>query len=69
MDFEHVYPGFESRESHEFFFYYFFYLFFMFFFCHYYYSANLQTQHYCLYSDSPTLLPVMMPRPPALSGL
>ena len=38
------------------------------FFCHYYYSANLQIQHYCLYSDSPTLLPLIMPRPPSNFG-
>ena len=57
-------------------------IFFMFF-CHYYYSANLQlsqflmvflptlansTHDYCLYSVSPTLLPLMMPRPPAPSA-
>ena len=27
MDFEPMYPGFESRESHDFFFYYYFLLF------------------------------------------
>ena len=49
------------RELHDFFFFFFFLLiflfiyFFMFFVCHYYYSANLQIQHYCLYSVSPTL--------------
>ena len=58
VDFEPTYPGFESGESHTF--------FLIIFFCHYYYSANLQIQHYCLYSDSPTLLLLMMPRPPAL---
>ena len=26
-------------------------------------------QHYCLYSDSPTFLPLMMPRPPAPSAI
>ena len=57
MDFEPMYPGFESRESHD------------FFFCQYYYSANLQIQHYCLYSVSPTLLLLMMPWPPAPSAL
>ena len=35
------------------------------FFCHYYYSANLQIQHYRLYSVSPTLLLLIVPRPPA----
>ena len=69
VDFEHMYPGFESRESHEFFFITFLYSFFYVFFCHYYYSANLQIQHYCFYSDSPTLLPFMMPKPPAPSAL
>ena len=56
-----------------FFFFDFFNLFifcvFFFFFCHYYYSANLQIQHYCLYSVFPTLLLLMMPRPPAPSAL
>ena len=37
-----------------------------FLFCHYYYSAN---QQHCLYSDFPTLLPLMMPRPPVPSAL
>ena len=45
---------------------FFFLCFFFFFFGHNYYSANLQIQHYCLYSVSPTLLLLMMPRPPAL---
>ena len=58
--------GFESRGSHDFFIIIFFYIYF---FGHYYYSANLQIQHYCLYSDSPTLLPLMMHRPPAPSAL
>ena len=44
-------------------------MFFFFFFFHYYYSAYLQIQHYCLYSVSPTLLLLMMPRPPAPSAL
>ena len=65
VDFEPMSPGFETRESHDF----FLLIFFMFFFCHYYYSANLQIQHYCLYSLSPTLLLLMMPRPPAPSAL
>ena len=72
VDFEPMYPGFESRKSHEFFlffFYHFFMFFFFVFFCHYYYSAKLQIQHYCLYSVSPTLLLLMMPRPPAPSAL
>ena len=30
---------------------------------------TVQSQHYCLYSDSPTLLLLMMPRPPAPSAL
>ena len=71
VDFEPMYPGFESRKSHVFFlkiFYIFFFMFF-FFFCYYYYSANLQIQHYCLYSVSPTLLLLMMPRPQAPSAL
>ena len=67
MDFESMGPGFESRELHEFI--YLFIYFFYVFFCHYYYSANLQIQHYCLYSVSPTLLLLMMPRPPAPSAL
>ena len=62
VDFEPIYRGTESRETHDFF-------IIIIIFCHYYYSANLQIQHYCLYSDSPTLLPLMMPRPPALSAL
>ena len=72
VDFEPMCPGFEPRESPDFFlFIYFFYVFFFFFFffCNYYYSANLQIQHYCLYSVSPTLLLLMMPRPPAPSAL
>ena len=50
VDFEPMYPGFESRELHEIFFIVFFLFFFLcfFFFCHYYYNANLQIQHYCL---------------------
>ena len=70
MDFEPMCPGFESRESHAFFFFFFFliFLFFMLF-CHYDYSANFQIQHNCLYSVSPTLLLLMMPRPPAPSAL
>ena len=76
MDFEPMCPEFESRESHDFFFFFFLiflffiYLFIYFFFvCYYYYSANLQIPHYCLYSVSPTLLLLMMPRPPAPSAL
>ena len=30
---------------------------------------TVQIQHYCLYSDLPTLLPLMMPRPPVPSAL
>ena len=51
------------------FFLFFLFIFFYVFFYHYYYSANLQIQHYCLYSVSPTLLLLMMPRPPAPSAL
>ena len=79
MDFEPMCPGFESRECVPgsnlgnrmffLFFYDFFIYLFILFFCHYYYSANLQIQHYCLYSVSPTLLLLMMPRPPAPSAL
>ena len=74
MDFEPICPGFQSRESHDFFFLIFLFIFFLcffffFFFCHYYYSANLQIQHSCLYSVSPTILLLMMPRPPAPSAL
>ena len=62
---------FDSRNS-RFFFCFSFYLFiflFFYFFCHYYNSANLEIQHYCLYSVSPTLLLLMMSRPPAPSAL
>ena len=72
MDFELMCPGFESRESHDFFFFFNFFIYYFFFyvfFCLYYDSANLQIQHYCLYSVSPTLLLLMMPRPPAPSAL
>ena len=31
--------------------------------------CRTRIQHYCLYSDSPTCLPLMMPRPPAPSAL
>ena len=59
MDFEPIYSGFESRESHDFFIY-FFYVFF---------GIIVKVQICkCLYSDSPTLLPLMMPRPPAPSA-
>ena len=64
VDFEPMYPGFETRELHDFFFFLFIY-----FFCHYSYSENLQIHHYCLYSVSPTSLLLMMPRPPAPSAL
>ena len=67
VDFEPMWPGFESRESHDFFLL-FFYLFFMFFVI-IITVKNLQIQHYCLYSVSPTLLLLMMPRPPAPSAL
>ena len=61
-----MYPRFESRESHEIFIYIYI---FLNVFCHDYYSANLQIQHYCRYSDSPTLFALMMPRPLAPSAL
>ena len=65
-----MYPGFESRESHEFYYYYyFFFLFIYFFFFVIIITVQMQIQHYCLNSDSPTLLPLMMPRPPAPSAL
>ena len=72
VDFEPMYPGFQSRESPEFFLLIFFYYFFMFFFVFFVIITTvqfLQIQHYCLYSDSPTLLPLMMPMPPAPSAL
>ena len=50
-------------------FFFLLFVYFFMFFCHYYYSANLQIQHYCLYSVSPTLLLLMMPRPLAPSAL
>ena len=64
-----MHPGFESRESHN-----FFYVFFFFFvIC---YSAlfflsfvTVQIQHYCIYSDSSSLLSLVMPRPPAPTAL
>ena len=62
MDFEPMYPGFESRESHDIF---FFYVFFFLSLLLQYKFAN-STHDYSLYSVSPTLLPLMMPRPPAL---
>ena len=30
---------------------------------------TVRIQHYCLYSDSPNLLPFIMPRPPAPAAL
>ena len=70
MDFEPMYPGFESREYHDFFviiiiiFYDFLSLLLQ---CKF---ANSNSIHdYCLYSVSPTLLPLMIPRPPAPSAL
>ena len=61
VDFEPMGLGFESRES-LFFIYLFFYVFFVI-------IITVQIQHYCLYSVSPTLLLLMMPRPPAPSAL
>ena len=75
VEFESMRPGFETWVLHDFFFFFFFFfllflfIYFLCYFCHYYYSANLQIQHYCLYSVSPTLLLLMMPRPPAPSAL
>ena len=40
--------------------------FFVFFFAIF---ITMPIQHFCLYSDSPTLLPLIMPRPPAPSAL
>ena len=45
-----------NRKIFFFFFLIFSFIYFFIFFCHYYYSANLQIQHYCLFSVSPTLL-------------
>ena len=66
-----MHPGFESRESHN-----FFYVFFFFFFFVICYSAlffwsfvTVQIQHYCIYSDSSSLLSLVMPRPPAPTAL
>ena len=54
-------PGFESRKLHIFFFFFFFFFdlffFYVFFLGHYYYSANLQIQHYCVYSVSYFITP------------
>ena len=61
MDFEPMYPGFESWESHH-----FFNFFFMFFLV---IVITVQIQHYCPNSDSPTLLLLMMSRPPEPSAL
>ena len=41
-------------------------IFLMFFFV---IIITVQIQHYCLYSDSPTLLPLLKPRPPAPAAL
>ena len=45
-----------------FFFFFFFFLFFVI-------IITEQIQLYCLYSDAPTVLPLMMPRPPAPAAL
>ena len=58
--FESLYPGFESRWLHNLF------QCFLFFFV---IIITVRIQHYCLYSDSPILLPLMMPRPPAPAAL
>ena len=69
MDFGPMCPGFESRESHDFFFLFFLILFFNVFF------VIIITVQICkfnitgLYSVSPTLLLLMMPRPTAPSAL
>ena len=72
MDFEPMYPGFESLESNGYFFFFFFfrgggggYIFFMVFF------VIIITVQICkfnitVYSVSSTLLLLMMPRPSAL---
>ena len=55
VEFEPRLPGFESRYSLHFF--------------HIFAIITVEIQQYCLYSDSPTLLPLMMLRPPAPSAL
>ena len=64
MDFEPMHPGFELGNRIIFFF--FFFMFFFFFFLSF---VTVQIQHYCLYSDSPSLLSLVMPRPQAPSAL
>ena len=66
VDFEPMHPGFESRESHNFFFMFFFVICHSAFFLSF---VTVQIQHYCIYSDSPSLLSLVMPRPPAPSAL
>ena len=70
VDLEPMWPGFESRDSHDFFYYYYLFFFYVFFF---FWSLLLQ----CKFANStllsllsfPTLLLLMMPRPPAPSAL
>ena len=70
VELELMCPGFDSRESHEFFFMIFYFFFMFFFFLVIIITVqNLQIRHNCLYSDSPTLFPLMIPRPPAPSAL
>ena len=59
-------PGFKTRERHDFFFLFFYLFIFYDFFV---IIITVQIQHYCLYSVSPTLLLLMMPRPSAPSAL
>ena len=68
VDFDPCIPGSNLGNCVIFFFYYFFY-FFSFMFFVYLFIITVQIQHYCLYSDSPTLLPLMMAKPPAPSAL
>ena len=60
VNFEPIYPGFESDNC---------IIFFMFVSFFFVIIITVQIQHYCLYSDSASLLPLMMGRPPAPSAL
>ena len=66
-----MHPGFESRESHNFFYVFFFFFFLSFVTVHYFFLSfvTVQIQHYCIYSDSSSLLSLVMPRPPAPTAL
>ena len=59
MDFEPIHPGPNLGNRIIFFMFFFFFLSFV----------TVQIQNYCLYSDSPSLLSRVMPRPPAPSAL